>query len=367
MEKRNLYILFLFIIPLLFVSCSDNNPIGIDYSSPWITSSPEAQDVDSNYLNSLVSQINNNVFGYIQSVIVARNNKLIFEKYFHGYSRETLHRVYSVTKSFSSAMIGIAIQQGIISGINEKLLNYFKNYSIKDLDTLKLSITLRDVLTMSAGFQWNELSIPYSDPNNDFNRLFSSTDAVKFVLDKTIQDYPGTKFRYSTGLPLLFSYIIQKETGESAETYAIENIFNKIGIKNYTWNDAPGGITNTGSGLSLRPIDMALFGQLYLNHGYWNNQQIISADWINLSTAAAISINSNLEYGFYWWRYSDSNPVVNTLPSNDIYFALGYSDQIIWIIPQYKMVVVVTANNAENYFQTDNILKDYILPSITNK
>jgi len=367
MKKRIIYINFLFIISLLFISCSDNSPVGVDFSSPWITSSPEAQNVDSSYLNGLVSQIDNNTFGNIKSLVIVRNNYLIFEKYFRGDTRETLHHVYSVTKSFTSALVGIAIQKGIISGTNEKLLNYFKDYSIKNPDTAKSSITLRDALTMSAGFQWNELSISYSDPNNDFNKLFSSINPIKSVLGKPMQDYPGTKFRYNTGLPLLFSYIIQKQIGKSAETFAVENILNKIGIKTYTWNNAPGGITNTGSGLSLRPLDMAFFGQLYLNRGNWNGNQVIPSDWINNSTVNSISVTSNINYGFYWWRYSDSNPVVSTLPVNDIYFALGYGDQSIWIIPQYKMVVVITADNDESYFPTDNIIKNYILPSITDK
>ncbi len=368
MKKRNLYISFLFITLLLLISCSNNNnPVGVDYSSPWTTSTPETQNVDSKYLNDLVTQINDNTFGNVQSLVILRNDNLIFEKYFRGYARETLHHVYSVTKSFTSAMVGIAIQQGIISGINEKLMNYFKDYNIQNSDTSKSSITLRNVLTMSAGFQWNELSIPYSDTNNDFNKLFASSDAIQYVLDKPMQNYPGTKFRYNTGLPLLFSFIIQEETGKSAETFTVENIFKKIGISSYKWDNAPKGITNTGSGLFLRPIDMALFGQLFLNRGVWNGEQIIRSDWVDISTANSISVNSNIDYGFYWWRYSKLNSVVNTLPVNDVYFAYGYGDQIIWVIPQYKMVVVITADNGENNFPTDNIIKNYVLPSITNK
>lgn len=366
MKFKNIYIAVLFTTLLAYNSCSDNNPVSYNVNQ-WEISTPEEQNVSSIYLNALVGEINSNAFGNIKSLVIVRNNYLILEKYFRGDGRETLHPLYSVTKSIVSALIGILVQQGKISNLNIKLLSYFSEYNIKNQDTDKSNITLRNTLTMSAGFQWNELSIPYSDPNNDFQKLFESSDPIQYVLDKSMQEQPGTIFRYNTGLPLLFGLVIEKLTGQPADTFANENLFREIGISNFIWNHASGNIVNTGSGLYLRPLDMASFGELYLNHGYWNGKLIVPSDWIDVSTAASISVSSNFDYGYYWWRYSNNNVVVSSLPDNDIYYAYGYADQVILIIPQYRMVVVITADNGESNYPIDNIFKDYIFPSIVNK
>jgi CubicO group peptidase (beta-lactamase class C family) len=366
MKLRNINIAFLFAALIFCNSCSDHNPVSYKIDQ-WQTSSPEDQNINSLYLNKLVLDINDNIFGNIKSLVIIRNSYLIFEKYFRGDTRETLHPVYSVTKSIVSALVGILFQRDEISSLDNKLLSYFADYNIKNPDTDKSSITLRHTLNMSAGFQWNELSIPYSDPNNDFQKLFSSSDPIQYVLDKPMQDTPGSIFRYNTGLPLLFGAIITELTGEPADTFANKNLFSEIGIRNFNWVHAQGNIVNTGSGLYLRPLDMALFGELYLNQGIWNRKQIISPEWISLSTAKSIVVNSNFDYGYYWWRYSNSNNVVSTLPINDIYYAYGYGDQIILIIPQYKIVVVITADNGESNYPIDNIFKNYILPSIIDK
>jgi CubicO group peptidase (beta-lactamase class C family) len=366
MKLQNIYIAVLFAALLACTSCSDNNPVSYKIDQ-WQTSTPEQQNINSLYLNKLVLDINNNVFGDIKSLVIIRNNHLIFEKYFRGDTHETMHPVYSVTKSIVSALVGILFQRGEILSLDNKLLSYFTNYNVANQDTDKSSITLRNTLNMSAGFQWNELSIPYSDPNNDFQKLFSSSDPLQYVLDKPMQEAPGSIFRYNTGLPLLFGAIIAKLTGEPADTFANKNLFSEIGISNFKWDHSRANIVNTGSGLYLRPLDMALLGELYLNKGIWNEKQIISPEWITLSTAKSITVNSNFDYGYYWWRYSNSNNVVSSLPINDIYYAYGYGDQIILIIPHYKMVVVITADNGESNYPIDNIFKNYILPSIIDK
>ena len=365
---KNLKLILLIFCSLFVYSCNTqtSNPVSPDASDAWRVSPPEVQNVSSTQLNSLSVEIEKGTYGEIKSLLIARNNYLIFEHYYRGDSREDLHLLYSVTKSFTSALVGIAINEGKIAGLKKTLLSYFSEYTVRNNSLSKESITLNEAITMSAGFQWNELSLPYSDITNDFQVFYRSKDKFQYILDKPIEYAPGTKFVYNTALTYLFSGIIKKQMHESAEQMAVEKIFNPLGISKYTWETTADSISNTGNGLSLRPIDMALFGQLYLDKGKWNNQQLIPQSWIQESTAKSISVNSYYDYGYFWWRFSNTNSVVSNLPVNDIYYAEGYSDQFIFVVPQYQMVIVITADNREDYYPIGDMLKNYIFPAITN-
>lgn len=367
MRTRSLYYLLTLLTAFFFTECSSDNPVMPDAAPGLKVSTPENQNINGQYLDMMTYRANDYYYGDIKSIIITRNNYLIYEKYFRGETRETLHRVYSVTKSFTSAMVGILIQRGLISGLDNKLLNYFSGYNLQNNDPGKSLITLENTLSMTSGLQWNELSVSYTSPSNDYYQMFSSTDPVKYVLEKPMQETPGTRFRYNTGLTFLFSSIIRTVTGEPAEKFAKENIFDPLGITDYSWTTATGGLVNTGSGLSMRPLDMALFGQLYLNRGFWNGRQVVPADWVDRSTSKFISASSNFNYGYFWWRFSDSNPVISTLTKNDIFVAIGYGDQYIFVIPQFKIVMVITANNGETNYPVFNILSDYVFPSIKDK
>ncbi len=269
------------------------------------------------------------------------------------------HYCNSVTKSFTSALIGIAIDQGKINGVDEKLLSFFPEYNeIANLDERKESITLENVLTMSAGFTWDEWSTPYGHPENASTKMAGTSDWNKYVLDLPMNDNPGTKFVYNSGCTLLLSGIIANKTGQSAEEFAKENLFNALGITNWEWLTSPNEITNTGWGLFLHPVNMAMFGYLYLKNGLLNGEQVVSEDWVNESTSNHID-----PYGYQWWMIP--NVFVETYPEADgAYYAIGYGGQYIFVLPNLNMVVVFTAEN----YVTDtnfafNILWAYILNS----
>lgn len=367
MKTKYLYCLLFILTAVIFTSCSSDNPVAPNAAPGLQVSTPENQNVDSGYLDRLADRISGNYYGRVKSLLITRNNFLIYEKYFRGESRESLHRIYSVTKSITSAMVGILIQRGLIPGPDKKLLDYFTAYNIQNNDPSKGLITIGNTLSMTSGLQWNELSVSYASASNDYFQMFSSSDPIKYVLDKPMQETPGSRFRYNTGLTFLFSSIIQTVTGDPAEKFAKENIFDPLGITDYSWTTATGGLINTGSGLSMRSIDMVLFGQLYLNRGYWNGRQIVPADWVDRSTKNNIQAGSNYDYGYFWWRFSDSNPVISSLPENDIYMAIGYGDQYIFVLPEYRIIIVITADNGETNYQINNILSDYIFPAIKDK
>lgn len=359
---------------LVFIETAEPVTVNVE-NIPLTKATPESQGLDSDQLNEAVSRITLGEYGDINSLLIIRNNHLVLEKYFspeyHG--RNYRYSIRSVTKSFASALIGIAIAQGKISDIQTNLLEFFPQYKdIQHLDSRKRKITLEHVLAMTTGFLWDELSLGYGDPRNDLNNMARSQDWIKYVLDLPMSHSPGVTLEYNSGASVLLSGIIQKVTGQSAEEYAIENLFEPLGIEKWSWPIASGGVTNTGWGLSLTRLDMARFGVLFLNHGRWLDKQIIPKSWIETSTREHIkgrndSIYSMYAYGYQWWRFQNHDPTVKNLDINDVYFAWGDGGQVILVVPHLNLVVVSTAELHGGDFRLFfDVLRDYIFPAVGN-
>jgi CubicO group peptidase (beta-lactamase class C family) len=312
--------------------------------------------------NDIITQIEKQRYGEVHSLIIAQDDSIIFEKYFHYYSREQKHPLYSVTKSFTSALVGICLAQGYIDSLDMGILEFFPEYlgTIDNYDTLKEKITIRNLLTMTGGFSWDEWTTSYNDPENDVIKLIQSNDWIKYVLDRPVSHTPGTFITYNSGGSHLLSGIITKATGEAARDFARDNLFSKLGIEDWSWENRPGGISIGGWGLSLRPIDMIKFGQLYLKKGLWNNVQVIPENWIEESTMPHYQINHWCDYGYQWWRYGTNMSGVN---ADGIFFASGRGEQFIWVIPDKNAVVVCTAWN-DGQSKLEHILWDYILKAL---
>jgi CubicO group peptidase (beta-lactamase class C family) len=277
--------------------------------------------LDEEMLADLVKQIEAGDFGSIHSLIIIHNDSLALEEYFMGWTRHMRHYLASAAKSFTSSLIGIAIDQGKIGGVDEKLLNFFPGYDdIANLDKRKKSITLKHVLTMSAGFTWEQ------HPDKDLADMKESKDWIKFMLDFPMRDEPGTKFWYNNGTSHLLSGIIINKTGQSAEEFAKENLFNPLGITNWTWESDPKGNTAGGWGLYLHPANMAIFGYLFLKNGFLNGMQIISDDWVKESTGKQIEVidlvtgQHTQDYGYQWWRTFPT-------PTFNMPYATGFGGQ----------------------------------------
>jgi CubicO group peptidase (beta-lactamase class C family) len=323
-------------------------------------------ELDEEILAELVNQIEAGDFGNIHSLIIIHNDRLVLEEYFMGWTRHMRHRSFSVVKSFTSALIGIAVDQGWINDLDEKLLSFFPEYDdIEHLDERKESITLENVLTMSAGFPWEELSRLPTDPENDLYKLVISSDWIKYMLDLPMSDDPGTKFVYNSGGAILLSGILANKTGQSAEEFAEDNLFNTLGISNWEWEAGPNEITNASWGLSLHPVNFAMFGYLYLKNGLLNGEQVVSEDWVNESTSNHID-----PYGYQWWMLHGyswwDDMVVEAHPGTDgAYQATGYGGQLILVLPNLNMVLVSTAEDLVTHqLPKYRMLLDYILPAL---
>lgn len=323
---------------IFLIACVFNiTLIGYVYSQvDTLNLNPEEQNINAILLSELNSEINNNKYGEVHSLLIVRNGHLVFEKYHNNYYRDRFHSLFSVTKTFTSALIGIAIDQGKINSVDEYMLDFFPEYTnILNNDTLKKVVTLKHLLTMTAGFG-NEDS------------LKESNNYIEYMLNRPMSFAPGKVWYYSNGSSTLLSGIIQNRTGESAENFANTYLFTPLGIKHWYWAKGPNDLTATAGGLQLRPLDMALFGQLYLQNGVWNGNQIVSKEWIDESVKVHVEYSKDdRSYGYQLWQFLQSSSVSQMLQKNDVFFASGSREQKIFVIPHLKCVVVMTSEGAE--------------------
>ena len=305
-------------------------------------------------LKELVDQIENGKYNKVHSILIQLDRELIFERYFHGFNRDELHYIASAHKTMISASIGIAIDQGKIKSIDEKVFDFFPEYKdIKNLDDRKKNITLKDLLSMSSGLAWE-------GDNVNMPELLESDDWIKYMLDLPMSHDPGKFFQYCTGHRILLDGILQNTTGLSAKEFAIKYILTPLEITNYYWKTYKQDIAIHGGDIRFRPIDLIKFGQLYLNEGVWNDKRIISKEWIRLSTSAHTKVNDRFNYGFQWWLLHKNNPVCTTIKENDVFIAIGAGGQIIWIVPHLELVAVLTAAGNSPQ-ESSTIFWDYIV------
>ena len=305
----------------------------------WQVTDPGKQDMDVNTLNQITGYIQDSKLD-VDSVIVVRHGYIVYEKYFRlPWDKDKVHNIFSCTKSVMGSLVGIAVQQGKIKSLNDKMVNYFPNRTIQNLDERKRSITLLNLMTMKGGFDWAERTYPYSDPRNPWIQALRSNDTVQFVLDKPMATQPGTVWAYNGGFSQIFSAIVTDKTGMNTLEFAKKNLFSPLGITQIIWSKDRQGIYDAGGGLLLTPRDMAKYGYLILNKGVWEGEQIIPADFVAESVKTRTTFNANYGYGYEsWW----------TIPLDGYYYAAGIRGQRIYVMEKQDMVVVTTADLPED-------------------
>jgi CubicO group peptidase (beta-lactamase class C family) len=263
----------------------------------------------------------------VHSVLVVRNGYMVVEAYFHPYRQDRKHYTYSCTKSFLSALVGIAIEEGYLD-LDDKVLDFFPDRVVANDDPRKRAMMVEHLLLMRSGLDWPESSVPYSSSDNILWQMMDSRDWVQFVLDRPMAVEPGTTFNYSTGDPQLLTAVLEEATGMSTQRFARTRLFEPLGVSSdhWYWQSAPEGVAFGGGGLGITPRAMAKFGYLYLEGGAWNGRQVVPAGWTEASVADPC-------YGYQWW-----------LLDNGGYAALGYKGQRIAVMPNLEMVVVITGD-----------------------
>ena len=345
------------------VDQSQNTSTPSQLNDGWATASINDFKIKESELNRLIDSIHAEKLVNTHSILIAKDNKLIFENYFDGFNAHIPHDLRSASKSISSAIIGIAIDDEIIESVDEKLYDFIPKEYQYTKDSLKSRIKIKDLLTMSSGLDVNNLASEnyYQDPRQ-------STNWLKTVLEAPMVNEPGTYADYGSANPFLLGVYLNERLDQPLEAYMDEKLFAPLGITNYINQADDTEITPYfGGGMLLTPRDLLKFGQLYLNNGNWNGKQIISKEWVKESLTKHVQlqdVQDKNDYGYLWWH---DTYIINGKSIKCIE-ARGAGGQFIFIIPEFESVVVITSGNFRNRKgnQPRDILKDYILPAIQN-
>ncbi len=285
----------------------------------WRIATPDAAGLDGRRIASLASRLED--LG-IRAMLIVHRGLLGEEWYAPGSDASTPFTIYSETKSLTSALVGVAVDRGIIKDIDQPISELLPGYGNR-------GITTRNLLSMTAGLEWPEWT-------QGIDAMLAEDDWVSYVLSRPQVARPGTAFAYSTGASQVLSAILQQQTGLTTQEFAARELFSKVGIGKVTWPSDPQGISYGGFGVQTTARDFAKFGFLYLNDGTWDGRRVLSADWIAESTRQqSPGTDPYGAYALHWWV----RPLASTKASST-FFAFGYGGQYLFVVPQADLVVV---------------------------
>jgi CubicO group peptidase (beta-lactamase class C family) len=330
----------------------------------WATAPASAEGMDAERIRQMMDYMTAGGYEFMHALLVVRHGKLVVEEYFGGFARDSLQHLQSTTKSFTSALIGIAIDRGEIGGVDDPMFDYLPEYaSLRTPD--KDRITIKDCLMMAAGLEWNEITAPTLDPYNDNMMANRGGDYVAYVLAKPVVAPPGTEWYYNSGCPMTLGAILRTATGVPADTYAEQHLFGPLGISTWVWEYVNRGKNvGTHGSLYLRARDMAKFGQLFLQRGAWNGEQLVSAQWVDESTRPRLTVAGDVRYGYLWWFLR--------MHGYDAPLTSGYGGQHIILVPALDAVIVTAADysNAGDVDEQDDeilrLVEQLIVPAMTS-
>ena len=362
-------------ITFLLISMLNYDYCYSQVNTEWYIGSFIETGLDSLKVSEMEGRILDSTYQNIHSVLIVKDKKLVYEKYFQGYKydymaeglkgeliqfdKETTHNTASATKSVTSLLVGLAIDKGFIEDINSKIFSFFPSYS-KLNDITKEGITVANLLTMSSGLKWNEQDVFYSEEENDIIQLFITSDPVKYILSKPVITNPGTNWYYNGGGSNLLGEIIHQSSQLKLDEFGEKYLFEPLGIDGYEWQSINPDLIYASGDLKLKPRDMAKIGQLVLDEGKWNGEQLVSSKWISEMTEHKFVFSENSGYACHWWIRSYESGVDNIISI----YAEGWGGQRIMVFPTINMVVVFTGGNYFEQPPLDEIISKYILPSL---
>ncbi|MCE7996107.1 MAG: serine hydrolase [Roseivirga sp.] len=266
--------------------------------------------------------------GNIRSFLVSRHGELISEKYFRSYDRDSLDHLRSATKTIMATLIGIAVDRGMISSVDDPISNY-----ISEVPDDKQSIRIKHLLNMTSGFKWSE-----GTGYNDHNKMIDSGNPLEYMLGLPMVARPGSKWNYSSGDIHMLSVVLSNASDMSTEQFARKYLFDPLGIHQFKWQKFGDGYTAGGSRLELKPKDMLRIGQMFAQGGTYNGERIVSKSYLDISTNVLHVFNAangvSEGYGYGWWTIN--------LNGDKAAMAMGYGGQMIAVIPGKGLVIVVT-------------------------
>jgi len=336
----------------------------------WQTATLEESGFDRVKMQQLTQRLESGWHPNAHMVLVAYQGKLVYEKYLSGddkswgipvghrdFNENSLHDLRSISKSVTSLLLGIALGDDFETALSRPIIEYFPEFSGQIADGVE-RVTLHQVLTMSAGFKWNEMVVPYSNLNNDARQMYLAADPVQFVLSKPLYSVPGERWYYNGGMTMVIAALIEKISGQPFVEFAREKLGRPLGIsdKYVEWRGlgiwrSRMSLPSAASGLRTRIRDLAKIGALMLNDGRWRGQQLVPREWVRLSSQRHMeqtfpiwSFDGIYGYGYQWWQanfhgeYGKFSAIVG----------VGYGGQRLFVIPHKDMIVTIFAGNYGN-------------------
>ncbi|MBU45864.1 MAG: serine hydrolase [Flavobacteriales bacterium] len=294
--------------------------------------------ISKNYNNNKLPDFINPVNDSLETValMVIKNDSIVFEEYWDGYSSDTMSNSFSMAKSWVSTLIGVAIREGKIESVNQKVCEFIPGFLVGE----KEKITIKHLLTMSAGLNWTE---DYYNPIGQTSEAYFGNDLRGLVVDLKSVAPPGQVFKYHSSCSQLLAFIIEKAVGKTISEYTSEKLWRPMGAKHPAlWSlDKKNGDEKAFCCINSNARDFARLGKLYLHNGNWNGLQIIDSSYAKEATSAAILTNDygqkNTNYGYQFWLTKRSG--------FDIYYARGVWGQYVICIPEKDMIIVRLGKN----------------------
>ncbi|MFN0178556.1 MAG: serine hydrolase domain-containing protein [Gemmatimonadales bacterium] len=362
-----------FALAVLASGCDRSTPPADRWpTAGWATATPAEVGLDSAVLAELDQEFRDGKHHFVDEMLVIRRGRLAYRaQYRHDYRAAygvrdtvshqynyydanwhpfyqgtTLHTLQSASKSITSMVFGVARALGHFGTIDTAMLAFFPTRKIANLDDRKRAITVRHLLTMTAGLDWDETSFEYTDPRNNCAVMERSQDWVQYVLDRPMATQPGDSFVYNSGATELLAEIFKQATGQDIAEYAAAHLFKPLGITDFHWKRTPLGLPDTEGGVYLTAPDLAKLGYLFLKGGQWEGNQLIAADWITQSVTPAKDPGARLpgfKYGLKWWLlpYGDQGKLAWAM--------MGYGGQYLIVVPEHELIAVFTGWNIDEH------------------
>lgn len=394
------YAIIALVVVVILAGCASPDPVVELHNQPEQmddgipTGTLAAVNLDPVPLEKAVANIHSGKYGQIHSMLIYKDGLLVMEEYFPGHKYQWdapnfhgiylhwdhyhRHNIMSAGKSFTSALVAIAIDQGVIHSVDDIIWEYLPDYQHLRTEG-KQSITIEHLVTMTSGLAWDEWSSPYTtDANSIIDLWVNCDDQIACILSHDLVHEPGTHFTYSGGDMIVLGELIQNATGMDIDDFMERYLLSPLGIPRAEWPRFDSGIANTSGELYLTPRDMLKFGRLYLQNGEWEGEQLIPLDWVEQCKTPYTGRNSTWlntifwpipgdddtfgrrGYAYTWWTHrlrSEGHKV-------ELFYASGFGGQQIFVIPDLDTVVVFTGGNYHRMLYNLKIIKRYVLPAV---
>ena len=339
----------------------DVDAIAVVKPLPYNGLFPAERSPSQRHLQELRAKIEARIYRDITSVVVLQQDSILVEEYYNGATRERLHDVRSVGKTFASTLLGMAIADGYLESELQQLGTFYQLRDYDNYDERKSAITLYDLLTMSSSFLGND-GDPASPGNEEL--MYPTKDWVRFTLNLPISPVAEQHWQYFTAGVVVLGDILHQKVPGGLEGYAERRLFSPLGITSQVWQHTPQGVVNTAGGIQMTSLDFAKYGLLYARNGQWDGEQLLPQEWIKKSFTRQIAITDRPQeyYGFLFWNKT----YVVAGQNLEAYYCAGNGGNKIFVFPKEDLVIVVTATAyGMNYAhsQVDEIMKMYVLPA----